>query len=61
MKHNNPNDHGKEHDNMVCSLYNESVVRRMKDILDLNGIENCMHDLKEQNRKKNIHHSQQDH
>ena len=35
------------------ALYNESLVRRMKDILDLGDTGTYRHDLKYQNRGKN--------
>jgi hypothetical protein len=50
---NSPTDHGKENNKRIWILYNESLVRRIKDILDLKDIENYSHDLKEQNTKKN--------
>ena len=53
MLNNNPIVHGKNSNKRIWSLYNESLVRRMKDILDLKGIENYNDDLKKQNRKKN--------
>ena len=45
--------HGKNSNKRIWSLYNESLVRRMKDILDLRDMENYSHDLKKQNRRKN--------
>jgi transposase len=45
--------HGKNSNKRIWSLYNESLVRRMKDILDLKDMENYSHDLKKQNRRKN--------
>ena len=37
----------------IWSLYNESLVRRMKDVLDHRDLENYRLDLRIQNRKKN--------
>jgi hypothetical protein len=37
----------------IWSLYNESLVRRMKDIFGLNDMENFRLDLKKQSNKKN--------
>ncbi|QRF76196.1 hypothetical protein Thermo_01713 [Thermoplasmatales archaeon] len=56
MQNNNPIVHGKEDNKRIWSLYNESLVRRMKDILDLRDIRNYRHDLGKQNRKKNGRH-----
>jgi len=53
MQNNNPIVHGKNSSKRVWSLYNESLVRRMKDILDLKDIENYRDDLRKQNRRKN--------
>ena len=53
MQNNNPMVNGKKNNKRIWPLYNDSLVRRMKDILDLNGIENYNDDLKKQNRKKN--------
>jgi len=50
---NNPIVHGKKNNKRIWSIYNESLVRRMKDILDLKDIENYRDDLMKQNRKKN--------
>ena len=50
---NNPTVHGENSNKRIWSLYNESLVRRMKDILDLKDMENYRHELKKQNRKKN--------
>ena len=47
MQNNNPMVHGKNSNKRIWSLYNESPVRRMKDM------ENYSHDLKKQNRRKN--------
>ena len=53
MKDNNPIVHGKSSNKRIWALYNESLVRRMKDILDLKDIEDYRHDLRKKNRKKN--------
>src|SRR5579875_318285 len=53
VQNNNPMVHGKNSNKRIWSLYNESLVRRMKDILDLKDIENYRLDLMKQNRKKN--------
>ncbi len=53
VQNNNPVVHGKKDNKRTWSLYNESLVRRMKDILDLKDIENYRHDLRIQNMKKN--------
>ena len=53
MQNNNPTVHGENSNKRIWSLYNESLVRRMKDILDLKDMENYRHELKKQNRKKN--------
>ena len=53
MSKNNPIVHGKKNNKRIWSIYNESLVRRMKDILDLKDIENYRDDLMKQNRKKN--------
>ena len=53
MSNNNPVDHGKESNKRIWSLYNESLVRPMKDILDLKDIENYRLDLMKQNVRKN--------
>lgn len=53
MQNNNPIVNGKRDNKRIWSLYNESLVRRMKDILDPRDIRNYRHDLREQNRKKN--------
>ena len=53
MQNNNPIVNGKRDNKRIWSLYNESLVRRMKDILDLKDMENYRHDLMKQNRKKN--------
>ena len=53
MSNNNPIVHGKRDNKRIWSLYNESPVRRMKDILDLKDIETYRYDLREQNRGKN--------
>jgi hypothetical protein len=53
VQNNNPVVHGKKDNKRIWSLYNESLVRRMKDILDLKDIENYRHDLRIQNMKKN--------
>ena len=37
----------------MCSLYNESLARRMKNFLDLKDMENYSYDLKKLNRIKN--------
>ena len=53
VQNNNPMVHGKRDNKRIWSLYNESLVGRMKDILDLKDIEDYKHDLRYQNRKKN--------
>ena len=53
MWNNNPTVHGENSNKRIWSLYNESLVRRMKDILDLKDMENYWHELKKQNMKKN--------
>ncbi len=53
VQNNNPMVHGKNSNKKIWSLYNESLVRRMKDILDLKDMENYWHELKKQNMKKN--------
>ena len=53
MQNNNPIVHGKGSNKRIWSLYNESLVRRMKDILDLRDLRNYRHDLRKQNGKKN--------
>ena len=52
MQNNNPTVHGKNSNKRIWSLYNESLVRRMKDILDLKDMENYRHELKKQNSGK---------
>jgi hypothetical protein len=46
VQDNNPVVHGKKDNKRIWSLYNESLVRCMKDILDLKDIENYSHDLR---------------
>jgi hypothetical protein len=53
VQNNNPILHGKNSNKRVWSLYNESLIRRMKDILDLKDVEKYRNDLRKQNRKKN--------
>ena len=53
VQDNNPIVHGKRDNKRIWSLYNESLVRRMKNILDLKDIGDYRHDLKYQNRGKN--------
>jgi len=53
VQNNNPIVHGKNSNKRIWSLYNESLVRSMKNILDLRDIENYMNDLRKQNSKKN--------
>ena len=53
MQNNNPIAHGKDHNKRIWSLYNESLARRMKNILDLKDIENYRDDLMNQNEGKN--------
>jgi len=53
VQNNNPIVHGKRDNKRTWSLYNESLVRHMKDILDLKDIRNYRNDLGKQNRKKN--------
>ena len=52
MQDNNPIVQGKRDNKRIWSLYNESLVRRMKDILDLKDIGDYRHDLKYQSRGK---------
>ena len=53
VQNNNPMVHGKRDNKRIWSPYNESLVGRMKDILDLKDIDDYKHDLRYQNRKKN--------
>jgi len=53
VQNNNPIVRGKEDNKRVCSLYSESLVRRMKGILDLKDMEKYRHDLRVQNSRKN--------
>jgi len=53
VQNNNPIAHGKDHNKRIWPLYNESLVRRMKNILDLRDIENYGDDLMNQNAGKN--------
>ena len=43
---NNPIVHGKRDNKGIWSLFNKSLVRRMKNILDLKDIEGYRYDLK---------------
>ena len=52
MQPNNPNNCKAKRDNRVWSLYNESLVKRMENLLDLRAIENIKEDLAKQNRHK---------
>ena len=52
MQDNNPIVQGKRDNKRIWSLYNESLVRRMKDILDLKDIGDYRHDLRYQSRGK---------
>ena len=52
MHQNNPNNCKAKKDNRVLSLYNESLVTRMENLLDFSAIENIKEDLTEQNRNK---------
>jgi len=49
VQNNNPSAHGKDHNKRILSLYNESLARRMKNILGLKDIENYRNDLMKQN------------
>ena len=53
VQNNNPSVFGKSNNKRIWSLYNESLVRRMKDTLDLKDIGTYRYDLRKQNRKKN--------
>ncbi len=53
MTDNDPSVHGKNSNKMIWVVYNEWLVRRMKDIFALKDIENYRFDLMKQNRKKN--------
>lgn len=53
MQNNNPTVHGRNSNKRIWPLYNESLVRRMKNILDLKDIENYRDDLMNQNAGKN--------
>jgi hypothetical protein len=48
----NPKSCKTKRDNRVWSLYNESLVKRMENLLDLRAIENIKEDLAKQNRNK---------
>jgi hypothetical protein len=48
----NPKSCKTEKDNRVWPLYNESLVKRMENILDFSAIENIKEDLAKQNRHK---------
>ena len=48
----NPNSCKSKKDNRVWSLYNESLVTRMENLLDFSAIENIKEDLAKQNRNK---------
>ena len=48
----NPKSCKTKKDNRVWSLYNESLVTRMENLLDLRAIENIKEDLAKQNRHK---------
>ena len=52
MQQNNPNNCKAKKDNRVLSLYNESLVTRMENLLDFSAIENIKEDLTKQNRNK---------
>ena len=54
MQDNNPKVYGKNSNKKIWPLYNESFVRRMKDILDLKDMENYRHEHKKQNRGKRV-------
>ncbi len=53
MKAHNPVECSRKKDNRVWSLYNDSLVKRMEELLDLNSLKHAMKDLREQNRGKN--------
>ena len=46
-------DYGRESDKKIWTFHYEPPVRHIKDILDLNGIENYKHDLMIQNNRTN--------
>ncbi len=48
----NPKSCKTKKDNRVWPLYNESLVKRMENLLDLRAIENIKEDLAKQNRNK---------
>ena len=48
----NPKSCKAKRDNRVWSLYNEALVKRMENLLDLRAIENIKEDLAKQNRNK---------
>ena len=52
MQPNNPKSCKTKRNNRVWSLYNESLVKRMENLLDFSAIENIKEDLTEQNRNK---------
>ena len=52
MHQNNPNNCKAKKDNRVLSLYNESLVTRMLNLMDFSAIENIKGDLAKQNRNK---------
>ena len=52
MQPNNPKSCKTKKDNRVWPLYNESLVKRMENLLDLRVIENIKEDLARQNRNK---------
>ena len=48
----NPKSCKTKKDNRVWSLYNESLVKRMENLLEFSAIENIKEDLTKQNRNK---------
>ena len=52
MQPNNPKNCKTKRDNRVWSLYNESLVKRMENLLDCTEIEKIKEDLIKQNRNK---------
>ncbi len=53
MKAHNLVDFSRKKDNRAWCLYNDSLVKRMEELLDLNSLKHAMKDLREQNRGKN--------
>ena len=53
MQNNNPAVHGDNSNKRIRAIYNESLVRRMKDILEIKEMENYRHGLRKQSTEKN--------